>query len=62
MFESDESLENLGAILQVDGIDIFAIGPVDWSISLNLFGKEAETHLAPKIERVLMWHMLLVKS
>ena len=53
MFESDESFEQLDAILGVDGIDLFTIGPADWSVGLGLFGEAAKTHLAPKIERIL---------
>ena len=53
MFESDEGFEQLEAILEVDGIDIFTVGPSDWSIGLGLFGEAATANLAPKIEHVI---------
>ena len=53
LFESDEGFEELDAIVAVDGIDLFGVGPNDWSIGLGLFGPAARTHLAPKIERIV---------
>ena len=41
LFESDEAYEVLDAILDVDGIDIVAMGPNDWASGLGLFGDEA---------------------
>ena len=43
MFESDEAYESLDEILAVDGIDMVTVGPMDWSVSLGLFGDEART-------------------
>ena len=51
--ESDEGFEQLDAIVEVDGIDLFAVGPNDWSIGLGLFGQAAQSYLAPKIERIV---------
>ena len=53
MFESDEGFEQLDDIVAVDGIDLFGVGPNDWSIGLGLFGPEARSYLAPKIERIV---------
>ena len=53
MFESDEGFEQLDAIVAVDGIDLFSVGPNDWSIGLGLFGEAARNYLAPKIERIV---------
>ena len=53
MFESDEGLASLDAILDVESVDMVTIGPMDWSVSLGMFGAEAQAHLAPKIETVL---------
>ena len=52
MIESDEAYEALDEILAVEGIDMVTVGPMDWSVSLGLFGDEAEARQAPKIERV----------
>jgi 2-keto-3-deoxy-L-rhamnonate aldolase RhmA len=52
MIENDEAYESLGEILAVDGIDMVTVGPMDWSVSLGLFGDEARTRQTPKIERV----------
>ena len=53
MFEGDHAYENRESILAVDGIDIAAVGPMDWGTGLGLFGKEAESYLAPKIDNLL---------
>lgn len=53
MFESDRAYEQLDSILEVEGIDIVAVGPSDWSISLGLFGAERRKQLTPRIDRVL---------
>ena len=53
LFESDEGFEQLDAIVGVDGIDLFGVGPNDWSIGLGLFGEAATSYLAPKIERIV---------
>ena len=53
MFESDEGFEQLDAIVAIDGIDLFSVGPNDWSIGLGLFGEAAKNYLAPKIERIV---------
>ena len=53
MFESDEGYEQLDAIVEVDGIDLYAVGPSDWSIWLGLFGEAAQSYLAPRIERIV---------
>ncbi|MAG17405.1 MAG: hypothetical protein CMJ21_04980 [Phycisphaerae bacterium] len=53
MIESDEGFDALDTILAVDGIGMITIGPADWATSLGLFGSDADSHLAPKIERVL---------
>ena len=42
MIESDEAYESLDEILAVDGIDMVTVGPMDWSVSLGLFGDEAQ--------------------
>ena len=52
-FESDEGFDQLDAIVEVDGIDLFAVGPNDWSIGLGLFGPAAQSYLAPKIEHIV---------
>lgn len=53
MFESDEGYEALDEIVAIGGIDMVGVGPMDWGVSLGLFGDEAKAHLAPKIDRVL---------
>ena len=53
MIEGDHAFAQLDSILAVDGIDIVAVGPSDWSISLGLFTAEQKQQLAPKIDRVL---------
>jgi len=53
IFESDAGYENLQEIIEVPGIDIVTVGPMDWATSLGLAGDEARDDLAPKIERVL---------
>ena len=53
MFESDSGHERLDEILGVDGVDLVTIGPMDWSVSLGLYGDQAKAHLAPKIDRIL---------
>ena len=53
MFESDEGFEQLDAIVAVDGIALFGVGPNDWSIGLGLFGEGAKSYLAPKIEHIV---------
>ena len=53
MFEGDHAYENRKSILAVDGIDIVTVGPMDWGTGLGLFGKEAESHLAPKIDNLI---------
>jgi 2-keto-3-deoxy-L-rhamnonate aldolase RhmA len=52
MIESDEAYDSLDEILAVEGIDMVTVGPMDWSVSLGLFGDEASTRQTPKIERV----------
>lgn len=52
MIESDDAYERLDEILAVEGIDMITVGPMDWSVSLGLFGDEARARQAPKIERV----------
>ena len=52
MIESDEAYESLDEILAVEGIDMVTVGPMDWSVSLGLFGEEAARRQTPKIERV----------
>ena len=53
LFESDEGFERLDDIVAVDGIDLFGVGPNDWSIGLGLFGEAAKSYLAPRIERIV---------
>jgi 2-keto-3-deoxy-L-rhamnonate aldolase RhmA len=53
MIESDEAYDQLDEMLAVDGVDLLAVGPADWGVSLGLFGAEAEAHLAPRIEHIL---------
>jgi len=53
MIESDEAYEALDEVLAVDGVDMVTVGPMDWSVSLGLFGDEAKALQSPKIERVL---------
>lgn len=53
MFESDEAFEQRDAILSVQGIDLAIVGATDWSVGLGLYGDDARSHLAPKIEGIL---------
>ena len=53
MFEGDRAYEDRKAILAVDGIGIATIGPMDWAVGLGLFGADAESYLAPRIEMLL---------
>jgi 4-hydroxy-2-oxoheptanedioate aldolase len=50
--ESDQGLANLDEMLEVEGIDMVTVGPLDWSITLGLFGSRAQTELRDKIEKV----------
>ena len=52
MIESDEGYAALDSILDVEGIDIVTVGPVDWASHSGLFGTEAKAQLTPKIEHV----------
>ena len=53
MIETDTAYQQLDELLAIDAIDLLSVGPMDWGVSLGLFGDEARTHLAPKIEHVL---------
>ena len=53
MFESDEAYERREAILAIEGIDLATAGPMDWSVSLGLYGAAGRAHLSPKIESLL---------
>ena len=53
MIESDEGFSQLDGMLAVDGVDMFAVGPADWGVSLGLFGAEAADRLRPSIDRLL---------
>ena len=53
MIESDEGFDAIEQIVQIDGIDLITVGPLDWSVNLGLFGDLAKKHLKPKIEHVL---------
>ena len=53
LFESNEAYEDVDAILGVDGIDMVAVGPNDWTASLGLFGDAAEEYLAPRVDRLI---------
>ena len=52
-FEHDGALADLEAILQVDEIDMVAVGPGDWAVDLGLFGDEAAPVVGPKVDQVL---------
>jgi len=52
MIEKDEAVENLEALLSVDGVDMVQFGPADYSMSIGLAGRfdhprvrEAEEHV-----------------
>ena len=53
MFESDEGYENRDDIMDVAGVDLATVGPMDWSVGLGLAPGEAKPLLEPKIEAVL---------
>ncbi len=53
MIESDAVYEQLDELLAIDGIDLISVGPMDWGVSLGLFGDEARAYLAPRIEHIL---------
>lgn len=53
MIESDWAYARLDQMLAVDGVDLLAVGPSDWGVSLGLFGEKARAHLSPKIDRIL---------
>ena len=52
-FESNEAYERRDEIIATEGIDMVTLGPSDWGADLGLFGSEARSHLAPKIEGIL---------
>ncbi len=52
--ESDQGLANLNAILQVEGVDMVTVGPLDWSVSQGLLGDGAKSELADRVDRVLV--------
>jgi 2-dehydro-3-deoxyglucarate aldolase/4-hydroxy-2-oxoheptanedioate aldolase len=51
--ESTQSIENLPDILQVAGVDLVVIGPMDLSISLGVPGEFTHPKLVEAMERVL---------
>jgi 4-hydroxy-2-oxoheptanedioate aldolase len=51
--ESDEGLANLDAILQVEGIDMVTVGPLDWAVSRGLFEKKSRGELDGWIDGLL---------
>ncbi len=51
--ESDLGLANLEAVLQTKGIDMVAVGPMDWSIGKGMFGPRGETALQKSIDEVI---------
>lgn len=53
MFEGDAAYERRESILDVEGIDMATVGPMDWSIGRGMFGNEANSYLAPKIDRLV---------
>ena len=53
MIESDEAFAELDAILQVDGIDMVTVGPMDWTLSRGAFSEDVKAGLAPKIDQVV---------
>ena len=53
MIESDEAFGELDAILQVDGIDMVTVGPMDWTLSRGAFSEDVKAGLAPKIDQVV---------
>ncbi len=53
MIESDEGYECLDEILEVDGVDIIAVGHQDWAVSLGLFDKDGKKEISTKAEQVL---------
>ena len=53
MIENDEGYAALDAILEVEGIDLVTVGPMDWAVGLGLYGSEAQERQAAKIEGVI---------
>ncbi|MBT5875141.1 MAG: hypothetical protein HOH43_17110 [Candidatus Latescibacteria bacterium] len=53
MIEGEEGYEHLHEILDVRDCDMITVGPLDWATSLGLYGHQAQTELAPKIERLV---------
>ena len=53
LIESEEAYETLDTILDVEGIDMVAVGPNDWAAGQGLFGEEADAYLAPRIDRLI---------
>jgi 2-keto-3-deoxy-L-rhamnonate aldolase RhmA len=53
-FECDRSLANLDSILQVNGIDMVTIGPLDWAVGLGLSNEAANPTVAKKADEVLI--------
>ena len=53
MFESDQGFAQLDSILRVEGVDMVTVGPMDWAVTLELFGQEAKSQLAQKIDKVI---------
>lgn len=50
--EGDEGLANLDEILDVDGVDMLTVGPLDWSVAVGLYGASAQEALREKVEDV----------
>lgn len=53
MIESDKAFNELDSILQVNGIDMLTVGPMDWTLSQGSFSEDAKTKLNPKIDHVI---------
>jgi len=51
--ESERGLQHLDAILSVPGIDMITVGPLDWSVSLGLYGPDAQAAMSERVEAVL---------
>ena len=53
MIESDEGYDSLDEILDVNGVDMVAVGHQDWAVSLGLYGPDGKQQVAAKADIVL---------
>jgi 4-hydroxy-2-oxoheptanedioate aldolase len=51
--EGDEGCANLDAILNVDGIELVTVGPLDWAVERGLVGQKLKPEFDRQVDEVL---------